>query len=204
VPDDLLLPTATSVRRGVTRLSRRLRAERPERGETLLRLSVLSHLYRRGPLSPGALAAAERLQPQSLTRTLTGLEQDQLISRHADAVDRRRSVLAITEDGREALRRDMRQRDSWLALAMAAELTPTEQEVLRLAGGLMERLAESDGASALRSPRNGPPRAAGRAADDGRAGDGRQSGAGAAHDPGARQIALIDDDLGQGSRAGLG
>ena len=38
----------------------------------------------------------------------------------------------------------MGQRDSWLAHTMAARLTPTEQELLRLAGHLLERLAEAD------------------------------------------------------------
>jgi DNA-binding CsgD family transcriptional regulator len=35
------------------------------------------------------------------------------------------------------------QRDTWLAQAMTTQLTPTERELLRLAGGLMERLAEA-------------------------------------------------------------
>ena len=82
---------------------------------------------------------------EGLTRTLFGLERDGLISRETDPVDRRRSVLAITEAGAEVLRRDMYQRDGWLAKTMAEELNPTEQEILRLAGELMERLAESGG-----------------------------------------------------------
>jgi DNA-binding MarR family transcriptional regulator len=142
--EDPLFQSAASVRRGVIRLSRRLQAERPERSEPLLRLAVLGHLSRDGALSPGALAAAERLQPQSLTRTLFGLERDGLLSRQVDPADRRRSVLALTESGAEALRRDMSQRDGWLARAMAEGLNPTEQEILRLAGDLMERLAEAD------------------------------------------------------------
>jgi DNA-binding MarR family transcriptional regulator len=141
--EDPLLETAAAVRRGATRLGQRLRAERPERGEPLSRLSVLAHLSRRGPMTPGALAALERLQPQSLTRTLAGLERDGLVSRQADTGDRRRALLAITPAGREVLSADMRERDGWLAVAMAAELTPAEQVVLRLAGELMERLAAS-------------------------------------------------------------
>ena len=150
MPDEQLPESAAVVRRGVSRLARRLRAERPEPGETLLRLGVLAHLHGRGPMTPGALAAAERLQPQSLSRTLTGLEHDGLVSRTADGQDRRRAVLAITAAGQEVLRRDFRQRDSWLALAMSG-LTPTEREVLRLAGELMDRLADSD-AAAVRAP----------------------------------------------------
>jgi DNA-binding MarR family transcriptional regulator len=148
VIDDELLAMATAVRRGTTRLARRLRMERPETRPTEaelsnLALSVLAHLHQRGPMTPGALAAAERLQPQSLTRTLAGLEREHLVSRRSDGQDGRRSLLALTEAGAQALVRDMRQRDDWLAAAMARELTRTERELLRLAGDLMERLAES-------------------------------------------------------------
>jgi DNA-binding MarR family transcriptional regulator len=150
VADDELLAAATAVRRGTTRLARRLRMERPEPRPaeaelSNLALSVLAQLYRRGPVTPGALAAAERLQPQSLTRTLAGLERQHLVSRRSDGQDGRRSLLALTEAGAQALVRDMRQRDAWLAAAMARELTRTERELLRLAGDLMELLAESAG-----------------------------------------------------------
>ncbi|MCQ4079798.1 MarR family transcriptional regulator [Streptomyces sp. RB6PN25] len=138
------LGAAAALRRGATRLARRLRMERPDRGETLLQLSVLGHLSRRGAMSPGDLAAIERVQPQSLTRTLTGLEERRLITRGPDPSDGRRSLLTITDAGRCALRDDMRQRDTWLAAAMAAQLTTAERELLRIAAGLMERLAETD------------------------------------------------------------
>lgn len=155
--EDQLLQSAASVRRGVIRLGRRLQAERPDRSEPLLRLAVLGHLSRDGALSPGTLAALERLQPQSLTRTLFGLDRDGLISRQIDPLDRRRSVLALTEAGAETLRRDMYQRDGWLARAMAEELNPTEQEILRLAGELMDRLAGADIEPGRTDPRTGEP-----------------------------------------------
>jgi DNA-binding MarR family transcriptional regulator len=144
VAEDELLQTATLVRRGVTRLSWRLRMERPGPGEPLLQLSVLAHLSRRGAMTPGELAAAERVQPQSLTRTLASLEDRVLITRHPDPGDGRRSLLAIAEAGRQMLGRDLRQRDAWLAHAMARHLTPAERGLLRLAGQLLERLAEAD------------------------------------------------------------
>jgi DNA-binding MarR family transcriptional regulator len=137
------LEAAAAVRRGVVRLGQRLRAERPTSSEPPLRLSVLGHLSRNGAMTPGALAGIDRLQPQSLTRTLAGLLEDGLISRQPDPADRRRALLVLTAAGQDVLRSDMRARDRWLADAMAASLTRTECEVLRLAGDLMEQLAET-------------------------------------------------------------
>jgi DNA-binding MarR family transcriptional regulator len=138
------LTAATSVRRGVIRLGRRLRAERPAHDITLLQLAVLAELNDAGPMTPGRLAAAQRVQPQSLTRVLATLEARGLLGRQADPGDGRRALLAITAEGRQILRRDVDQRDSWLAQAMAAQLTPTERELLRLAGELMDRLAKAE------------------------------------------------------------
>jgi DNA-binding MarR family transcriptional regulator len=133
---------AKAVRRAVVSLGRQLRAERTPGGLASVELSVLGHLNRRGPLTPGDLAASDRIQPQSLTRTLTTLEAEGLVLRQPDPADGRRSLLAITPDGAEALHREMDQRDQWLAAAMAQKLTSTETELLRLAGALLERLAD--------------------------------------------------------------
>jgi DNA-binding MarR family transcriptional regulator len=142
VGDEDLLRAATAVRQGTTRLARRLRVVRPETSQTALELGILAHLYRRGPMTPGALAAAERLQPQSLTRTLASLERQRLAVRQPDDRDRRRSLLAITDAGRQALATDMRGRDAWLAAAMARQLTRAEQDLLRIAADLLDRLAD--------------------------------------------------------------
>jgi DNA-binding MarR family transcriptional regulator len=141
--NDARAAAATEVLRGVISLARRLRLERNEAGLTALELSVLGHLHRRGPLTPGELATAERVQPQSLTRTLAALEAAGLVSRQPDPADGRRSLLAIAEPGLTALRTEMTQRDAWLAAAMAAELSTTEIGLLRLAGSLLERLADA-------------------------------------------------------------
>jgi DNA-binding MarR family transcriptional regulator len=134
---------AAEIRRGVISLARRLRLARNEVGLTALELSILGQLLRRGPLTPGELAIAERVQPQSLTRTLAALELAGLVSRQSDPADGRRSLLAIAKPGLTALRTEMEQRDAWLAAAMAEELTTTEIELLRLAGSLLERLADA-------------------------------------------------------------
>ena len=132
---------STTVHRAVTALGRRLRSERSDSDLSLTKLSVLGHLYRKGSLSAVQLATLERVQPQSLTRVLAELVDSGLVSRRADASDGRRLLLDITGDGRTVLTHDMQQRDAWLARAMEG-LSETEREVLRLAGQLMERLAE--------------------------------------------------------------
>jgi DNA-binding MarR family transcriptional regulator len=149
-PTDELLGTAATLRRGTMRLARRLRMERPESGVPLQEISVLAHLNRRGSMTAGEIAAAERVQPQTLTRALAALEGKGAIQRQADPADRRRAALSITPAGLEVLASDMRQRDSWLSLAMAEELTATERRLLYLAGELMEQLADAD-VSALRA-----------------------------------------------------
>jgi DNA-binding MarR family transcriptional regulator len=145
--DDDSLVAAGTVRRGATRLSRRMRLARGDGGLTQQQFSVLAHLRRSGPCTPGDLAAAERIQPQSLTRTLSSLESAGLITRNTHPVDGRSSLLAITEEGLRTFYEDVRLRDLWLASAMKSHLTPTERELLRLAGELMVRLAGADSAA---------------------------------------------------------
>jgi DNA-binding MarR family transcriptional regulator len=143
VPDEDL-DAARALRRATLRLSRRLQAERDEHALSLTKISVLGHLMRRGPLPAGALAAADRLKPQSLTRVLAELETAGLIERNPDARDRRQHRFSITEAGRRAGAADMRSRDEWLARSIGGSLTPVERHMVVLAAELIERLAEEN------------------------------------------------------------
>ncbi|MET8634663.1 MarR family winged helix-turn-helix transcriptional regulator [Streptomyces sp. NPDC004096] len=137
-------PTAiAAIRRGVVRLGRRLRQECGEGSLSPNELGVLGHLSRHGHATTGEIAAAERQRPQSSTRVFAELEAEGLIAREAGTVDRRQSVLRLTEHGRRALERDMAGRDARLAAALAS-LGDTERGVLTLASALMERLAHED------------------------------------------------------------
>jgi DNA-binding MarR family transcriptional regulator len=142
VENDEAQVAAGVLRQGMAQLARRLRAERVSHGLSRSRLSLLNLLALNGPMTASAMAAAERLQPQSLTRMLTRLENDGLIVRSPDDTDRRQVRIDITREGVAVLDEDTRRREAWLAKAMAERLTPTERELLRLAAGLMERLAD--------------------------------------------------------------
>ncbi len=128
--------------RGVLRLSRRLRSERPDSGVSLSALGMLSTLHRTGPMPAARLAKEERLQPQSLSRLIAQLERDGLIERRPGERDRRTLILEITAAGRNALSRDMTARRAWLEGAMRSVLMPGEREMLAYAAVAMLRLAD--------------------------------------------------------------
>lgn len=132
---------AVEVREAVSRLARRLRQERPPHELGLTALSVLSRLYRLGPATPSALAAAENVQPQSMTRALATLFERGLVAREPHPTDGRQTVVSATDAGRTVLEADRSQRDAWLAGVIADRLTPVEREFLRAAAKLLEALA---------------------------------------------------------------
>lgn len=149
---------ATSILRGVLRLGRRLRAERPDGTTSLSALSILATLHRRGPMVAVALAAEERLQPQSLTRLIAGLERDGLIERTPNEADRRALVIAPTRQGLAVLAADMSARRRWLERAMTAALTDEERDTLVRASHIMLKLADAEDSavSPLTAARNAP------------------------------------------------
>ncbi len=136
---------AATIRRAHTRFQRRVRAEGPTGGLAPAKLSVLGLLRRAGgPMTPGALAAADGVQPQSMTRVIAELEEGGLVTRARDRADARQFLIALTDAGEAALTADVHERDAWLARAMVRELSPTERKVLVLAADLMERISDID------------------------------------------------------------
>jgi DNA-binding MarR family transcriptional regulator len=134
--------TAVALRRTSTRLALRLRAERTGDGLGSTGVAVLGQLHRRGALTASEIAAAERVQPQSLTRVLASLEEQGLIAREQDTQDRRRHTIELTDGGRQLLREHMKSSDDWLAEAIETRLTPTERAVLQLAAGILDQLLD--------------------------------------------------------------
>jgi DNA-binding MarR family transcriptional regulator len=138
VPDEV---EVADIRRGVTRLARRLRSERPVGALSGNKIGVLSYLYREGSATPTEVALAEHQQPQSFTRVFAELELAGLIVRRKDPHDGRQSLLSITSEGSKTLRADMASRDRWLSTALG-DITDTERQLLSLAASIMNRLAE--------------------------------------------------------------
>ena len=103
-------------------------------------MAVLDCLHRNGALTIGELATHERVQPPSMTRTVSALEQDGYVNRGPSATDGRHVVVTLTELGGVTLLADRRRRDEWLATRLR-ELDADERAVLRRAAPILERLA---------------------------------------------------------------
>jgi DNA-binding MarR family transcriptional regulator len=135
---------ASALRISVARLSRRMRSERDPNNELLPvgQLSVLGALFRNGECTVGELAALERVQPPSMTRTVNCLHDGGYVVRRKHATDGRQVVVALADTGRATIAADRRRRDAWLAQRLR-ELTPHERTVLRQAAPIIERLAHA-------------------------------------------------------------
>jgi DNA-binding MarR family transcriptional regulator len=137
---------ATALRISVSRLARRLRAERialglqPDLSDT--QLGALATLVNHGPMTPGELAEHEKVQPPSMTRVIAVLEDRSLVIRAPHSTDRRQVVLTVTDGGRDLVYQARRLREAWLARRLR-ELTPQERATLRAAAPILEKLSQS-------------------------------------------------------------
>ena len=139
---------ASALRISVSRLARRLRAERAAHGVPALselsdtQLGALATLERHGAMTPGELAEHEKVQPPSMTRVIAVLEDRSLVIRAPHSSDRRQVVLTVTDGGRDLVFQARRLREAWLARRLR-ELTPQERATLRAAAPILEKLSQS-------------------------------------------------------------
>ena len=131
---------AHDLRLAVMRFSRRLRNQRVDTSVTLTHLAALSTLKRHGSMSPGELAAHERVQPPSMTRVVVALEGRGLVTRTPHPTDGRQVVIGLTEAAEELLAGEARAREAWLA-GQLQQLTAEERTTLREASVIMDKLA---------------------------------------------------------------
>lgn len=133
---------AHDLRLAVMRLSRRLRSQRVDDSVTLTHLAALSTLRRHGSMTPGELAAHEKVQPPSMTRVVCALEERGFVTRTPHATDGRQVIVSLTPAAEEFLNEEVRMREAWLSDRLA-ELTPAERKTLVMASQVIERLVGS-------------------------------------------------------------
>jgi len=137
---DSLTELAGELRVALAKSSRRIRSRRGGADLPDPQFNVLAILLREGPLSPGALADAEHVQPPSMTRTVNALVELGFVQKSEHPTDGRQVVVSLTAPGEAEVRETRRRRDAWLA-AQLDTLTDDERRTLAQAAVLLRRIA---------------------------------------------------------------
>ncbi len=103
---------------------------------SLSQLSALATLAKEGPITPGALAARERVRPPSMTRVIASLVDLGFVNRIAHPDDRRQVLVSVSPAGMELIEAERRASREWLQQRLD-ELTADERATLLAAADLM-------------------------------------------------------------------
>ena len=101
------------------------------------RLSALSVVVNRGPVTIGELASAERVRSATMTGIVNGLEDEGFVRRQPHGRDRRAVLVEATAAGRRAYTRAHGRRIGLVA-GLFDDLTEAELDLLRRAAELIE------------------------------------------------------------------
>lgn len=140
-PPRELVRTADRLHSAAIRLLRRLRTADAETGLSAPRLSALSVVVFRGPLTLTALAEAEQVRPPTITRLVQHLERDGLVERLPHPTDGRVTRIQATPAGRRLLGAGRERRVEQLAADLAS-LSPADRRTLGRAVDVLWRLVE--------------------------------------------------------------
>ncbi len=121
------------------RLTRRLRTLELPQGMTPERLSALSVIEKRGPISVTALADTELVRPATMSRMITALVDEGLVKRTDDKNDGRGVLISVTPKGRRAYQRAQEQRLSHFAEVLDS-LSDEQVGAMRNLSDALERL----------------------------------------------------------------
>jgi DNA-binding MarR family transcriptional regulator len=121
------------------RLSRQLRTLELPHGMTPERLSALSVIEKRGPISVTALADTEMVRPATMSRMITALVEEGLVRRSDDKNDGRGVLISITPKGRRAYQRAQEQRLTRFAVILES-LSDEQLLAMRHLSEALERL----------------------------------------------------------------
>ena len=148
LPPSVDLELVARLRIAVARLNRQLRQQSGSSLPLTLQ-SALVTIEKRGPLSLGDLAAVEQIAPATVTKIVTKLLDQGLISRTTDPDDRRVSLVELTPAGATQLAESRSRRNAFLATQLEAGDSP-DADSLRTTAEVLERLAQPapDGAGA--------------------------------------------------------
>lgn len=129
---------ASRLRLSATRLARRLRQESGA-GLSPSQQSALAVIANHGPLTLGALAEHERVAPPTITKVVSKLESDGLVTRTPDPSDRRVCRVEVSPAGAALLDEVRRRKTAWLT-ARISQLDADRQRRLADALDVLDEL----------------------------------------------------------------
>jgi DNA-binding MarR family transcriptional regulator len=137
------IETAAQKLRTVIRLLiRRAYTEAGEEGPTRSEQGVLAWLDEKGDMTPSALAAIEKVRPQTMGQTLDALSRHEWIERNPHPTDRRQVLISLSPSGRKALSKGRELRQAWLVTEMG-KLNVQDRKTLIAAIDLLDRMVQS-------------------------------------------------------------
>jgi DNA-binding MarR family transcriptional regulator len=134
------LEVANRLHSAAIHLLRRARRVDAESRLPAPQLSALSVIVYGGPITLGALAAAEQVRPPTMTRLVSSMEQGGLIDRENDDADRRVVRIKATSKGRRILEEGRDRRIAVIAESLAA-LSASEVAHIATALDAIEKVA---------------------------------------------------------------
>src|SRR5215831_16553429 len=136
------MAVADRLRPTLLRLGRELRRERIG-GVSPHQVSLLVAIKHGPGVTVGELAADERVSTAAMSKRISRLERDGLVTRTPSERDRRCVGLSLTEEGQRTLRRVRSRRTAWLASRLGT-LTPAELAAVGAAAEPLARLLEHE------------------------------------------------------------
>ncbi len=95
-------------------------------------------------MTPGALAAKERVQPPSMTRVIASLTDLDLVERNPHPTDGRQIIVSLSSAGRALIADEASAREAWMTEQLAT-LSEDQLVVLGRAVAIMKQIvAESE------------------------------------------------------------
>ncbi len=123
------------------KLARELRREVHALGVTGGQVALLIQIRKHVGIGARELAELERISPAAMSGYIARLQKAGLVTRVPDENDRRRQVLALTDEAERVLRSVRSRRTAWLAERLE-RLEPDELEAIEAALEPLSRLLE--------------------------------------------------------------
>ncbi len=141
MPPSDALTVADRLHSAAIRLLRTVRVADDETGVSAPKLSALSVLVFAGPQSLTGLARAEQVTAATMSKLISDLEAEGLVTKRADTRDRRGLRIEATAKGRAILEAGRKRRLALLEKRVAT-LSRNERKLLAEASALMLSLAQ--------------------------------------------------------------